>query len=108
MSKKNKIIRFNNPITGEREYLGVNSISLLINREIEFYTEHSYLLPKGIYIDKRTRKFVVSMQLPKYRGKSKAIYLGSFYTLGEAKRYKMKAIHALLSDYTQTTLPQMY
>jgi len=46
-----------------------------------FYNEHSKIMPKRIYYNKKNRLFYVSMEF-----KGKTIGLGSFHTLEEAEK----------------------
>jgi len=89
---------FCNPITEKQEYIKgfdteYEAIEKLTEIQIDFYTKHSYLLPKYIWISHG--KFALSITY-KFKNKWKKLYLGTFDTVQEAKQAKVDFISNLL------------
>lgn len=89
-------VSFNNPITCEKEYLGmVNSQEEAINtyglHQHNFYKQHPYLLPKGITCNNLERnKLFFKAQLNV--STTKIVYLGGFNSVQEAEQHRKEVI----------------
>ena len=63
-TKASYLIYFSNPITRESKQIGsrvklVDAIELARDKDAEFYSEHPYLIPSGITLDKQNKRFRV-------------------------------------------------
>lgn len=63
-NQKGYVIYFNNPITRENKQIGSSvdlksCIEIARDKDVEFYSKHPYLVPSGITLDKKNKRFRV-------------------------------------------------
>jgi len=91
---------FYNPITHEKEIIATNKLlkdatAIYLKKQLEFYSNHTYLLPKFIVIQKG--KFVVRIQYKvNFDNNFKQIYLGCFDSLQAAEKAKIDFLTSLI------------
>lgn len=91
---------FSNPILHVKEYLVRNKTlieakEIYLNRQLQFYLEHPYLLPKFISIQKEKFRVVIQYKV-NFDEDFRHLYLGTFDSLQAAENAKLEFITNLL------------
>jgi len=97
------LARFYNPITYQTENLGYGTeeecIEIYINKQVEFYNQHKYLLPKSIGLTLASNGkyyFKLGFNITQKYGKNKFIHIGTYKILQEAVEAKQKLVNIII------------
>lgn len=92
--------RFYNPITRELENLGSGTyeqaLDLYSMKQISFYLEHKYLLPKSIFIDRNMFKVGFNVKRKYGSHTHKHVYVGLYKTLELALKAREEIILSII------------
>ena len=97
----NYMVKFYNPLIFNYEYIGSSKdyfevYNMYSNKQVYFYKEHKYLIPKSIQLDSKQGIFKVGFSKKDKFGRVKQIHISSNKTLEEAIDSKLEFIKRII------------